>query len=415
VRSLTRLALVALLACCGRSRAEDTKAIVPALDDRRPATNDAQIDRGRALVARFECNRCHDGLASGSAPLDKHCVHCHARIARGEIDAPRAAIAAWQRHVAPLTALPSLTSIGARFERRWIEEYLVDPYDLRPRLAPTMPRLAITRSEASDIAAYLAPDGDGVDAGAPRGDASEGRVVLDTHGCGSCHTFGGVAPLRASPLPIALEAKEFANAATLAPDLRFTRDRYRRAALVRWLLSPSSIKADAMMPAIPLSESEARDAAAYLLDARLAPAPTIAMPPRLPLLARRVTFDEVNARVFKKSCWHCHSDPDLAKGDGGPGNTGGFGFPPRGLSLADYGGVAAGALGDDGIRRSVFAPSADGIPRLVAALLARQVEEATAGARMVYDGPRGMPLGLPPLRPDEIQLVETWVAQGRRR
>jgi hypothetical protein len=28
---------------------------------------------------------------------------------------------------------------------------------------------------------------------------------------------------------------------------------------------------------------------------------------------------------------------------------------------------------------------------------------------------RGMPLGLPPLEPEQIQLVESWIAQGRPR
>jgi hypothetical protein len=51
------------------------------------------------------------------------------------------------------------------------------------------------------------------------------------------------------------------------------------------------------------------------------------------------------------------------------------------------------------------------VPRLVRALLARHDEEAGAVSGAV----RGMPLGYPPLSPEDIQLVESWIAQGRPR
>jgi hypothetical protein len=57
----------------------------------------------------------------------------------------------------------------------------------------------------------------------------------------------------------------------------------------------------------------------------------------------------------------------------------------------------------------LFAPTKEGLPRLVAALVARQREDAG----QVSDDVRGMPLGLPPLTAEQIQLVESWVEQGR--
>ena len=48
------------------------------------------------------------------------------------------------------------------------------------------------------------------------------------------------------------------------------------------------------------------------------------------------------------TCWHCHSDPDFARGDGGPGNSGGFGYPPRRAELSDYASVSSGYLDADG-------------------------------------------------------------------
>jgi hypothetical protein len=74
-----------------------------------------------------------------------------------------------------------------------------------------------------------------------------------------------------------------------------------------------------------------------------------------------------------------------------------------------YEGVAAGYLDDHGERRSVFSAMSDGTPRLVAALLARQAEEAGQPNPAI----RGMPLGLPALDPEAVQVLETWIAQGR--
>jgi hypothetical protein len=52
----------------------------------------------------------------------------------------------------------------------------------------------------------------------------------------------------------------------------------------------------------------------------------------------------------------------------------------------------------------------DATSYLVASLVARQREEAGELPAL-----RGMPLGMPALTPEELQLVETWIAQGRKR
>jgi hypothetical protein len=164
------------------------------------------------------------------------------------------------------------------------------------------------------------------------------------------------------------------------------------------------------MPDMRLTDADARSIAAYLLTTPLGPAEIKAPPLRLPILERKVTYDEVAARVLRKTCWHCHGEPDFERGDGGPGNSGGFGFKGRGLNLSDYASTFAGFLDDSGKRTSVFSPGKDGTPRLVAAMIARQREEAGEEPEI-----RGMPLGLPALPPEDVQLVETWIAQGRRR
>ena len=162
------------------------------------------------------------------------------------------------------------------------------------------------------------------------------------------------------------------------------------------------------MPSLGVSDAKAHALASYVWFAPLRDAPARAAPPLLPALARRVTWEEVDAQVFHHTCRHCHADASLALGDGGPGNTGGFGFAPRRLELATYEGVMSGVL-REGERRSVFDSDASGLPRIIHALRARQLEEAGA----IDDGVRGMPLGHLAVSAEQLQLVTSWIASGR--
>lgn len=374
-----------------------------------PATLD-----GKALVERFECNRCHSGPQLAEPEPDKACVGCHAAIEAGTFEAPADVLHRWQEHIIDLTAVPSLAGIGQRLQRGWVADYLLRSNDLRPSMRATMPRFDMDADEARAIAKWLIPD-DEATADEERWLSwpSRGRRVLETRGCATCHQMTGVAPLQISKIPVELDKEQLERGVMLAPDFRHTRTRFKREALVAWLLDPPAQKPDTPMPKLNLSRFEAEDAAAYLLEAPLGPVKEKPVPKRLEPLDRRVTFKEVSDAVFKKVCWHCHSEPDLALGDGGPGNTGGFGFEGRRVNLRDYASVMAGGLDDNGERKSLFRDVTEGplegTPRLLAHLLARQIEEA-GGA---VNGIRGMPLGLPSMPPEAIQLVETWIAQGR--
>jgi cytochrome c1 len=338
---------------------------------------------------------------------EKDCVGCHQNILADDYRAPAEVLGKWKEAVRPLAVTPSIPDSASHFKRAWIEKFLLDPRDIRPNLHPMMPRLAITPEEARDIATALAPSDE--EPVSWRGtDLARGRKLIEEKGCGTCHVFSGVHPLPDTP-PTPAAGGVAPMSIALAPDLRFARDRLQVKGLIAWIRNPDSVKPGALMPSMKLSLSEARDIARYIMTADLAPDPAPKLPQRLPLLDRRVSYEEVSERVFRKTCWHCHGEPDYGIGDGGPGNTGGFGFKPRGLSLADYEGVASGYVDDKGERRSVFALTSEGTPRLVSSLIARRDEIAG------YSNPsmRGMPLGLPPLSPEEIQLVESWIAQGR--
>lgn len=418
------LLAVALTACPKKAdptpdpAARDAGAVVPKLASSvSTPSSTANAEHGKELVLKYECNRCHDGTGHPAAVQGKHCVHCHKDIMEDRFKAPAATITKWKPRVKELADAPSLEASGKRFTRRWVEQYLLQPTDLRPHLQQFMPRLAITSDDARDIAAYLVPEADPPPrdslASAPElqgADLGKGRQLLETKGCGSCHAMTGVAPVPSSSPP-AMDGKDFERANKLAPDLRVTRERMTPARLVAWLRDPKSVKPDSAMPKIALSDGEVKDLAGYILSAELAAPPRKAKLERLPVLARKVTFKEVDEKVFHRTCWHCHSEPDYAIGDGGPGNSGGFGFKPRGLNLSAYEGIAAGFLDDQNERQSVFAKDKEDVPRLVRALMARHDEVNGAATSEV----RGMPLGYDPISAEEIQLVDTWIAQGRPR
>ncbi len=365
---------------------------------------------GKQLIAELQCNRCHDGTDAPPPPPNKQCVQCHADIITGKFKASAALLAKWRPVVADLTDAPSLVGTDQRLRRDWVAGYLAKPHDLRPGLAPSMPRLALTAAQISDLAAYLVL-ADHPPEPAPDGDLEVGRRLIESKGCITCHAMSGVPGLVASPLTVNLKPEELARGRRLAPDLRHTRARQTPSQTTRWLRDPHSVKSDSAMPRVPLTDSEVKNLVAFLHKRELEPVTPPAPVVRLPLLGRRVTFAEVDRRVFHRTCWHCHSEPDYAIGDGGPGNSGGFGFKPRGLNLSDFNGIAAGFLDDKGERSSVFAAGPDGVPRLVASLLARHAEERGADTGAI----RGMPLGYPPVAMEDIQLVDTWISQGRPR
>lgn len=387
------------------------------------------VEQGKQLVDDLECRRCHEPT---SIPSMRDCAGCHqliARVAEHE-RTPRTFPGAFEQdgfdyqrataRILHFREVPSLVGVERLHRPEWIAGYLMLPHDLRPRLSETMPRLALLPQQAAAIAAFLAtdappaapPPADPAEADWTQpvgtlspGDPARGAARYRDIGCGACHLFTGAT----EPLLVHADRVE-ARSLMLAPDLRHARDRMQPLAMVPWLMSPGALKGDAAMPDLGIDLAAARDLAAFVMATPLTPPPSEKAPERLALLERSVLFEEVDERVFGHICVHCHGEGDAELGDGGPGNTGGFGFRPRGLSFSDYESIMAGHVGDDGSRHSVFEPLQDGTPRLVAALLARQREERGGSGPV-----RGMPLGLPALAAEDIQLVDSWVAQGHPR
>ncbi len=329
-------------------------------------------------------------------------MHCHQDILASHFEAPPAVLRRWQRNIIHLRQVPNLDQVGALLRPEWLTAFLLEPHDVRPGLAATMPRLALDPQQAEDIVAYLVQHASArIEPQAPNGNRERGRKSFASKGCNACHAFE-------RPATWQQRGQAPPQGAALAPDLSLLSARFQPEYVVPWLLGPKAIAPDTSMPQHGLTMREAKDIAAYLLTTSPAPRQAPVVPKRLPLLQRRVTHQEVSERVLRKVCWHCHSQPDFARGDGGPGMSGGFGFEGRDLDLSSLSSLTRGYRDQQGKTASLFRLTPDGTPMLAAVLWARHREQAGEFGPL-----RGMPLGLPALPPEDIQLVESWIAQGR--
>lgn len=88
------------------------------------------------------------------------------------------------------------------------------------------------------------------------GNAERGRAVLDRYQCGVCHVIPGI-PAAVGRVGPSLEG--YAQRPYLAGKFPNQPE-----SLVRWILDPPAMAPQTAMPAIAMSQQEARDAAAYL-------------------------------------------------------------------------------------------------------------------------------------------------------
>ena len=272
-----------------------------------------------------------------------------------------------------------------------------------------MPRLALSEQEAAILAEDLVPT-ERPEVQFPKLAVARGAALFARYRCSACHAFG-TRPAVPQAIAVGKNTEDPTRVALLlAPDLLLTRERFQSGALVPWLMNPQSLQPGTLMPNFNLKESEATSLAAFIWYGAGEPAAMPELGERLPLLEREVGWDEVFTKVIKTVCWHCHSSKEFAVGEGGPGNTGGFGYAARGLDMSSYEAILSGSIGPDGRRRSVFSKDESGVPLLISRMLAREREE-----RGHQGATPGMPLGFPALRREQIQLVESWIAQGRPR
>lgn len=92
------------------------------------------------------------------------------------------------------------------------------------------------------------------------GDAQRGAAVISQYRCGACHYIPGIHDARGMVGPPLIY---FGQRTFIAGEVPNSPEN-----LVRWIRSPKSIEPGTAMPALGLSDQEARDAAAYLYTLR---------------------------------------------------------------------------------------------------------------------------------------------------
>jgi cytochrome c1 len=109
------------------------------------------------------------------------------------------------------------------------------------------------------LIAAMACRGAGTDRSYPvstGGDRTRGLAAIGHFGCAACHAIPGVRALHGRLAP---PLGDFAHRAVIAGVLPNS-----PANLTRWLIDPPSISPRTAMPALGLTDQEARDVAAYL-------------------------------------------------------------------------------------------------------------------------------------------------------
>ncbi len=92
------------------------------------------------------------------------------------------------------------------------------------------------------------------------GNPREGKAVIRQFSCGACHIIPGIRGARGLVGPPLML---FGRRTFIAGEVPNTPQN-----LVRWIQSPTSIEPHTAMPALGLTEQQARDAAAYLYTLR---------------------------------------------------------------------------------------------------------------------------------------------------
>jgi len=89
------------------------------------------------------------------------------------------------------------------------------------------------------------------------GDPARGQQEIAELGCGACHTISGIVGARGTvgPSLTGISSQVYGAAGEHTPDQ-----------MIAWIKAPRTVRADTAMPDLDVSESVARDIAAYLFQ-----------------------------------------------------------------------------------------------------------------------------------------------------
>ncbi|MCR9245203.1 MAG: c-type cytochrome [bacterium] len=178
---------------------------------------------------------------------------------------------------------PDLRGVGARLKRDWLAAWLQDPTAFRHDA--TMPGLGFTAQDAADAATFLAGLGEPAARDLPADGVAAGRDRFLQLGCVACH------------VPPDRDRKERVLGDRLA--LHHVPQKWHAAALVDYLRDPQRFYPHVRMPDFRLTEEDAVNLAAYLLNGKFASEP-------VPLAAAAGDAARGQQIVADRHCASCH-------------------------------------------------------------------------------------------------------------
>ncbi len=174
-----------------------------------------QIEKGRLLVSKFNCNGCHT------------------------LDGTRGALreSLEDKGQAP----PILDGEGAKVQEKWLHAFLKEPQPIRPWLTYRMPTFNLKDEEIQNLVEYFTylahqeVSYQGLELPETSSEkVAAGKGLFDKLQCAKCHEL--------NPSSAAM------GASFLAPDLKFTHDRLKPDWVRQWLTDPQMLQEGTLMP-----------------------------------------------------------------------------------------------------------------------------------------------------------------------
>ncbi len=218
---------------------------------------------------------------------------------------------------------PNLEFIASKSTKEWAYHWIDDPKSIRPNTwmpsffhqTNTSDPLSMKRSqqEIHSIVEYLFANSKpfALDSAVPSGDAKKGKELAASLGCLACHNVGAQPGLDEGPQGRGGHAEPVRTRDSLrrefGPSLVGLGSKTTLNWLYQWLKDPTKYHPDTRMPSLRLSDQEAADIAAYLIQDK---SPIVDKP--IPVVDDKV-LDGIVLDFLKKSSMVSESESKVKK------------------------------------------------------------------------------------------------------
>lgn len=192
-----------------------TEEHIPLEMQRLLNTHEINTEKGRKLVAKYNCNGCHqlDGKTGSLREFNE------------------------DKGAAP----PIIDGEGLKTQEKWLHEFLNSPAPIRPWVKYRMPTFGFTDEQIEELVTYFSNlDHQEItyrSEGRPATSEEKlaaGKLLFDKFQCAKCHEV--------NPSSAAM------GASFLAPDLALSKDRLKYHWIGEWLKDPQKLQEGTMMP-----------------------------------------------------------------------------------------------------------------------------------------------------------------------